>query len=101
MPVTRILSALMTITWSPMSRNGVYPGFSLPERIRATREASRPRVCPEASTTYHLRAISCPLGKRVDMLQTPENKSTKKDRSNDTAYLLPKGRHKGGQLHEQ
>src|SRR5215471_20220039 len=81
MPVTRILSALITITWSPTSRNGVYLRFSLPERMRATRDASRPNVWPDASTTYHLRAISCPLGKRVDMLQTPENKNAKKYRS--------------------
>ncbi len=31
--------------------------------MRATCDASRPRTCPEASTTYHLRAISPALGK--------------------------------------
>ena len=62
-PVTRILAALMTTTWSPTSINGVYCGFSLPIRIRATREARRPSTNPLASTTNHLRTISPSLGK--------------------------------------
>src|SRR5262252_8457291 len=39
--------------------------------MRATRDASRPRVWPDASTTNHLRAIS-PLGKYVDIVNSPE-----------------------------
>src|SRR5437870_11763231 len=68
MPVILIFSALITTTWSPVSRNGVYLGFSLPIKMRAICEATRPRALPEASTTYHLRAISPALGKYVDML---------------------------------
>src|ERR1041385_7407007 len=64
--------------------------------MRATREASRPKVCPEPSTTCHLRAISCPLGKRVTISQTPENKTLKKDRSIDAAYYFLNGRHQAG-----
>src|SRR6185437_13735865 len=96
MPVTRTFSAFTTITWSPVSRNGVYCGFSFPARMRATRDANRPKVCPEPSTTCHLRAISCPLGKRVTMSQTPENKTLKKDRSIDAAYYFLNGRHQAG-----
>src|SRR5215469_13183259 len=101
MPVTRILSALITTTSPPTSRNGVYLGFSLPERMRATRVASRPSVCPAASTTYHLRAISCPLGKRVDMLQTPENKNAKKDRSMTPRTYFLEGKTQGRATAEQ
>src|ERR1700761_8382559 len=58
--------------------NGVYLGLSLPLRMRATRLATRPNVWPEASTTYHLRAIS-PLGKYVDILQSPRCVKTAKE----------------------
>src|SRR5215831_16636694 len=64
----------MTITWSPASINGVYRGFSLPIRMRATCEARRPSVCPLASTTYHLRTISPCLGKYVDIGTLPDLK---------------------------
>src|SRR5215467_6299486 len=74
MPVVRTFSALITITWSPVSINGVYRGFSLPMRMRATCEAKRPSVCPLASTTYHLRTISPCLGKYVDIGNLPDLK---------------------------
>src|SRR5271170_510862 len=60
-----------------MSRNGVYLGLSLPERMRATRVASRPSVWSSASMTNHLRAIS-PLGKYVDISKLSQY--LKKDR---------------------
>src|SRR5436305_15008677 len=63
----------------------------------ATREAKRPSVCPEASTTNHLRAMSCPPGKRVTISKLLRNKSTKKDRSM-TPLTSIEGRHKAGQL---
>src|SRR6185312_6064141 len=63
----------------------------------ATREANRPSVCPDASTTNHLRAMSCPPGKRVTISKLLKNKSTKKDRSM-TPLTSMKGRHKAGQL---
>src|SRR4029079_9825033 len=40
-------------------------GFSLPLRMSAALVASRPRVWPLASTTYHLRSMSLPLGTKV------------------------------------
>src|SRR3569833_20825 len=48
-----------------MSMYGTYLGFSLPLRTSAALVASRPRVWPLASTTYHLRSISLPLGTKV------------------------------------
>src|SRR6266496_641811 len=78
MPVILIFSALITTTWSPVSRNGVYLGFSLPIKMRAICEATRPRALPEASTTYHLRAISPALGKYVDMLISQKNMKTER-----------------------
>src|SRR5579862_3509670 len=81
MPVVLIFSALITMTWSPVSINGVYRGFSLPMRMRATCEARRPSVCPSASTTYHLRTISPSLGKYVDMKLSQIEKAAKEDRS--------------------
>src|SRR5256885_10410005 len=52
-----------------MSINGVHAGLRLPEIMLATSVASRPTVCPAASTTYHLRfsASPVPLGKYVDI----------------------------------
>src|SRR3982751_2908040 len=52
-----------------MSIKGVHCGLRLPERTLATSVASRPTVCPAASTTYHLRfsASPVPLGKCVDI----------------------------------
>src|SRR5271168_4489989 len=47
----RILSALMTTTWSPESRYGVKLGLSLPISMRATFVASRPSTTFVASTT--------------------------------------------------
>src|SRR6516225_998710 len=49
----RILSALITITWSPESRYGVNDGLSLPIRTRATLVARRPSTLSVASTTNH------------------------------------------------
>src|SRR4051812_5549055 len=72
MPVTRIFDALITITWSPVSMNGVYCGLFLPARIAAHLEARRPRVSPSASITCHLRSIACAVGKNVDIAQTPK-----------------------------
>src|ERR1700744_4836187 len=57
----------MTMTGSPMSRNGVYFGFLLPLSTLAASVARRPRVLPLASTTNHLRSISCALGIYVDI----------------------------------
>src|SRR5277367_188569 len=79
MPETFTFSALITTTWSPMSRKVVYLGFSLPIRMRATCEARRPSVCPEASTTYHLGTNSPALGKYIDM-QTLSQKIKKQRR---------------------
>src|SRR3954470_11477406 len=52
-----------------MSIKGVHCGLRLPDRTLATSVASRPTVCPAASTTYHLRfsASPVPLGKCVDI----------------------------------
>src|ERR1700684_1415146 len=58
----------MMITWSPMSIKGVYFGFSLPANLLAASVARRPSVLPLASTTNHLRVISCELGKYVDIV---------------------------------
>src|SRR6516164_11045258 len=49
----RILSALITITWSPESRYGVNDGLSLPINMRATLVARRPSTLSVASTTNH------------------------------------------------
>src|SRR3954462_672019 len=59
----------MTMTWSPVSRKGVYCGLFLPISTRATSVARRPTVWPSASTMYHLRfsASPSPLGKYVDI----------------------------------
>src|SRR5215469_17639807 len=54
-----------------MSRYGTYWGFSFPLRALAALVASRPRVWPLASTTYHLRSILLPLGTNVDILFLP------------------------------
>src|SRR6266700_2041604 len=50
---------------------GTYWGFSLPLNTLAALVASRPRVWPLASTTYHLRSILLPLGTNVDILFLP------------------------------
>src|ERR1700678_2273117 len=47
---------------------GVFFGFFLPANILAASVAKRPRVLPLASTTNHLRVISCELGKYVDIV---------------------------------
>src|SRR5215472_12364508 len=54
-----------------MSMYGTYFGFSLPLSTLAALVASRPRVWPLASTTYHLRSIVLPLGTNVDILFLP------------------------------
>src|SRR5271163_4627896 len=51
-----------------MSIKGVYLGFFLPLRVLAASVARRPSVLPLASTTNHLRVISCELGKYVDIV---------------------------------
>src|SRR5271154_6162695 len=57
-----------------MSIKGVYLGFFFPASILAASVARRPRVLPLASTTNHLRVISCELGKYVDIVPVlPEN----------------------------
>src|ERR1700757_1212676 len=50
---------------------GTYLGFNLPLNTLAALVASRPRVWPLASTTYHLRSMSLPLGTNVDILFLP------------------------------
>src|SRR2546429_759517 len=50
-PVTFTFAALMTTTWSPVFRCGVYVGLCLPRRIAATPDARRPRTWSVASTT--------------------------------------------------
>src|SRR5918999_3707715 len=56
------LSALTTITWSPVSMCGANTGLCLPRSTRATSVASRPRTMPSASTTYQARWISEAFG---------------------------------------
>src|SRR5262249_47187264 len=52
-PVTFTCAALITITWSPEFRCGVYVGLCLPFRIFATLDARRPSTRSVASTTNH------------------------------------------------
>src|SRR5918998_3376970 len=60
--VSTTLSALTTITWSPVSMCGANTGLCLPRSTRATSVASRPRTMPSASTTYQARWISEAFG---------------------------------------
>jgi len=46
----------------------VYLGLFLPANLLAASVARRPSVLPLASTTNHLRVISCELGKYVDIV---------------------------------
>ena len=81
-----ILSALTTITKSPMSMCGAKVGLFLPRSVDAMTEASRPRVLPSASTMNQSRVVStllrrlgssfhsylaplCPARGRVDSAQ--------------------------------
>src|ERR1700722_11380113 len=57
-----------------MSIKGVYFGFFLPANMLAASVAKRPRVLPLASTTNHLRVISCELGKYVDIVTSSPKK---------------------------
>src|SRR6266851_2921665 len=50
-PLTLILAALITTTWSPVFRCGVNVGLCLPRRIFATELARRPSTWSVASTT--------------------------------------------------
>src|ERR1017187_5705413 len=50
---------------------GTYWGFSLPLSKSAALVARRPSVLPLASTTYHLRSISLPLGTKVPISLLP------------------------------
>jgi hypothetical protein len=61
-PVSSILSALTTTTWSPVSMCGAYIGLCLPRRIVATSEASLPSTTPLASTTYQRRSMCSGFG---------------------------------------
>src|SRR5271157_3423155 len=54
-----------------MSMYGTYWGFSLPLSTSAALVASRPSVWPLASTTYHLRSMSLPLGTKVPISLLP------------------------------
>src|SRR3982751_2571986 len=65
-----------------MSMKGVHCGLRLPVRILATSVASRPTVCPAASTTNHLRfsASPLPLGKYVDIDSSLWKKRLKRER---------------------
>src|ERR1700743_2582360 len=54
-----------------MSRKGVYFGLRFPLSTLAASVARRPRVLPLASTTNHLRSISCALGMYVDISLSP------------------------------
>src|SRR5215831_3542276 len=85
MPELFTFSALITTTWSPVPRNGVYFGHSFPIRMRATCDASRPSAWPEASTTYHLRATSPALGKYVDILLSQNMKTERRPLISTTA----------------
>src|SRR5580698_9784949 len=53
---------------------GVYLGFLLPLSTLAASVARRPRVLPLASTTNHLRSISCALGMYVDIFSISSKK---------------------------
>src|ERR1035437_6554574 len=55
---------------------GTYWGFSLPLKTLAALVASRPRVWPLASTTYHLQSIFLPLGTKVDISLLPSVKNS-------------------------
>ena len=63
LPVRTAFSALITITWSPVSRKGVQVGLFLPDRTSATAVLRRPTVMPAASTRNHWRLSSLALGK--------------------------------------
>src|SRR5713226_10077821 len=75
LPVTAILSALITITKSPLCRWGVNVGLCLPRKICAICEAKRPNICPSASITYHwgFRSAALALYVFILLLQTPQD----------------------------
>ena len=58
LPVNFTLSALITITKSPVSTCGVNVGLFLPRSTEATTADRRPKGTSVASTTYHLRSTS-------------------------------------------
>ena len=60
--VRTTFSALMMITWSPMSMCGAKVGLCLPRRMRAASVERRPSTRSSASITNHLRVISLALG---------------------------------------
>src|SRR5699024_831475 len=60
------LSALITMTKSPVSAWGANCGLCLPRRMLATWTASRPSTTSVASTTYQARVTSPGLGVYVD-----------------------------------
>src|SRR5437773_8132810 len=65
LPVTRTLSALTTITKSPVSTCGVKTVFSLPRNRLAAFIATFPSTWSLASMTHHLREISLALAENV------------------------------------
>ena len=62
LPVSSTLSALTTITWSPVSIWGANIGLCLPRSSVATSDARRPRTWPLASNTYQRRSMCSGLG---------------------------------------
>src|SRR5216110_1952899 len=65
LPVTRTLSALMTITKSPVSTCGVKTVFSLPRNRLAAFTATFPSTWSAASITHHLCGTSLALAENV------------------------------------
>src|SRR5437899_10291942 len=64
-PVSRTLSALMTITKSPVSMCGVKTVFCLPRNRVAAFTATFPSTWFLASITHHLRGTSLALAENV------------------------------------
>src|SRR6266566_9869024 len=73
-PVTAILSALITITKSPLCRCGVNVGLCFPRKICAICDATRPRTCPSASMTYHVGCRSAALALYVFIISLVNSK---------------------------
>ncbi|CAA7623640.1 exported hypothetical protein [Magnetospirillum sp. UT-4] len=70
LPVSFTFSALMTMTFSPMSTWGVKVGRCLPRRRMAMTLARRPRTTPSASITTHFFCTSDGLTLKVFMAPT-------------------------------
>src|SRR6478672_11389865 len=65
LPVTRTLSALTTITKSPVSTCGVKTDFSFPRNRFAAFTATRPSTSSFASMSHHLRGTSDAFAENV------------------------------------